>query len=216
MKNPKIKIFIFIIPFLLDCYYPKKSEPIDLLWIPILSNITQMNILFIGDSLAERSNTFGLQETLGSNFTLQSLARSGWDVPRWEANFHEILQYKPNLCIIGLGTNDANNYPTSQFPKIYNNFASRIQTFFPKTILLHTLPPPTELPILKSKIKLNNSWILENYNEKFIVDLFTIFENNSHLPLYPTWDPVHPNPIGYDLIRDAYRERIIHVLNLNH
>ncbi len=207
-RSRRFLIFLIVCLNLIDCYYSDKE--IDNWGTLSLLRREEIRILFVGDSLSERSNTFELSARLGNRYRIQDLSKSGWDIPRWNRNIDQILEYKPNILIIGLGTNDALNYPVEFFPNRYREFQEKLQFFLPLSFQLHTLSPPTASEALKEKIFQNNEWLRKEYNA--YVDLFKAIENfqkNSEIPVYPIADPIHPNPIGYDIIGNEYKKAII-------
>lgn len=193
-----------------NCYTSKDSSDIPTL-LPLLMN-DEIKILVIGDSLSERSNAFDLQSKLGSSYSLKDISVSGRDVRIWLTDLEKIQENKANIVIVNLGTNDASYYPTEEYPRFYSELIEYIRNISSWKILL-TLVPPTNDPILKERIRINNSWINTNYPNDTKVNLQELFEKNSELPLYPTADPIHPNPIGYDLIGIEYL-RIISGLSI--
>jgi acyl-CoA thioesterase I len=211
MKKYFSKVKIYFITVLLvgsnlvNCYYSKKED-----LSPLLSLITdkKLTVLFIGDSLAELSDAFGLKEKLGTQFEITNISKSGWDIPLWMGNQSEIISKKSDIAIIGLVTNDANNYSTDLFPQRYQEIVEFLRRVHGWQLIL-TLAPPTAIPSLESKIKINNDHIQSTYSAYPIVDLFELFKKNQDLPLYPSIDPIHPNPIGYELIGEEYRKRLL-------
>ncbi|WCL49582.1 SGNH/GDSL hydrolase family protein [Leptospira sp. GIMC2001] len=166
------------------------------------------SIIIIGDSLSERSGGFSLQEKLGSEFVVYDISVSGRDIPIWLNHKNEILSKKSDIVIVNLGTNDASYYPTELYPSNYNQLVNFLkENHFWKIIV--SLVPPTNNPILQSRIATNNEYLRNQYANETIVDLEKLFLNNSNLPLYPIFDDIHPNPIGYEMIGEEYRKTII-------
>jgi acyl-CoA thioesterase I len=208
--NPKIfNIFAVVLIYinLFNCYHSKKED-----LSPLLSLIVdnKISILMLGDSLAERSNAFGLKEKLGIQFEVKNISKSGWDIPLWMGNQQEILSNKTDIIIVGLVTNDSNHYSTDLFPARYQEIVEFLRNNHSWQLVL-TLAPPTNIPSLEANIKINNDFISANYSSYPIVDLFTLFKDNKDLPLYPAVDPLHPNPIGYELIGEEYRKKLLNL-----
>jgi acyl-CoA thioesterase-1 len=200
-------VFLFTI-FSFACYNSKDKSEIPAL-LPLILN-KQVGILMLGDSLAERSNAFGLQEKLGTKYNIKNISISGRDVRIWLANKTTIEENKMDIVIVNLGTNDASYYPIEEFPTNYSNLVNYLETVHNWQVVL-TLVPPTNDNILKTRIKFNNLWIKNTYSNKLLVDLESLFESKPELPLYPLADPIHPNQIGYDLIGYEYQKKILNL-----
>ncbi|MCC5815419.1 MAG: SGNH/GDSL hydrolase family protein [Leptospira sp.] len=207
--SSKFIVKLFILVFLglnfSTCYHSKKED-----LSPLLSLITdkKISVLIVGDSLAERSDAFGLREKLGTQFEVLNISKSGWDIPLWMGNQSEILSKKSDILILGLGTNDANNYSTDLFPDRFKEMVNFLRDNHDWRLIL-TLVPPTDIPSLEANIRINNDHIRSDYTNYPIVDLFELFKKNQDLPLYPIIDPLHPNPIGYDLIGEEYKKKLL-------
>lgn len=196
-----LKITIVFILFLTNCYTSKDTSDLPSI-LPLLMN-QKIALLMIGDSLSERSNTFDLQQKLGDSYKINDISVSGRDVRIWLADKQKIQANKANIVIVNLGTNDASYYSTNEYPKYYSELIDYLRSIYSWKIVL-TLVPPTNDPILKERIQINNLWIQTNYPTETKVDLLDLFEKNKSLPLYPTIDSIHPNPIGYDIIGSEY------------
>jgi len=195
------KFILIAIVFIGNCYTSKESSDIPSL-LPLLLN-QKIEILMIGDSLSERSNAFGLQAKLGSSYHIKDISVSGRDVRIWLTYREKIQENKANLVVVNLGTNDASYYSNDEFPRYYSELIEYLRSASNWQIIL-TLVPPTNDAILKERIRINNSWINKQYPNETKVNLEDLFNKNSNLPLYPTADPIHPNPIGYDIIGSEY------------
>jgi lysophospholipase L1-like esterase len=200
-----MKYLVIIILSLTSCYTSKKEDFSSILYL--LTNSTQ-SVLILGDSLSERSNSFGLKEKLGSSYTITDISVSGRDIPIWLNDTGTILANKSNIIIVNLGTNDASYSGVSTYPENYRNLIQFLESSHNWLIILSQVPPTND-GILQSRIAINNQWIKNTYPDKVLVDLETIFYQNWSLPLYPTTDPIHPNPIGYELIGEAYRTALL-------
>lgn len=204
LKFSYFAILANALPYI-SCYHSQEQEIFPLLH---LVQDQPHSVLILGDSLAEYSNGFDLQEKLGGSFQVRNISRAGWDVPLWMTDQASILAEKTDILVVELGTNDANNYGTESFPENYSELIRFLEENH-NWIILHSKVPRTTLPDLAEKIRINNEWIQENYNSKPLVDLDRVFQDNANLPLYPLIDPVHPNPIGYDLIGEEYKKAIL-------
>lgn len=202
-----MKYLIAIILSLTSCYTSEKDNLSSLLYL--LTNESK-SLLILGDSLSERSDSFGLQSKLASSYTIKDISVSGRDIPIWMNDIGTILANKSDVIIVNLGTNDASYSNSSAFPENYNRLIEFLESSHHWLIIL-TQVPPTNDPILQSRISVNNQWIKDNYPNNTKVDLEEIFYKNWSLPLYPSTDPIHPNPIGYELIGEAYRKTLLQV-----
>jgi len=199
---------------LINCYTSKDQVDKSYL-IPLLKqtnekqSILQVNI--IGDSLSERSVGFGLQNKLGNNYKVNDFSVSGRSVYSWLFDISRPFNPQPNILIIELGTNDVMNDPSYDFIGYFNRLLTEIKLRSSARIIL-TAVPLTDDKGLQNKIKVNNNFIRSLSANYTVTDLEAVFEaNRSTIKLYPSYDPIHPNPVGYELIGEAYKKDILYV-----
>ena len=167
----------------------------------------QVNI--IGDSLSERSLAFSLQNKLGSGYQVNDFSVSGRTVFDWLFDISRPFNPMPDIVIIELGTNDAMMATNYDFIEYYNRLLSEIQIRSKAKIIVTAIPLTDETGI-QARIKVNNNFIRSLSNLYTISDLEKAFEDNrSNLRLYPSYDPIHPNPVGYELIGEIYKKDIL-------
>ncbi len=204
-----MKFFFISFIFLLNCYHEKKNQYTNLFLlskIKSVNNIIQLNI--IGDSLSERSSSFGLKQKLGASFQINDYSISGRNVPDWLGDISRPFKIAPNLIIIELGTNDAYFEGNYNFFEKYNFLIKEIELRSNAKIFL-SLVPETNQNGIQSIIKKNNFQIKTLEAKYSIVDLETIFRKNGLVNLYPLQDPIHPNSVGYELIGEEYKRIIL-------
>lgn len=173
--------------------------------INLLDPAQPKKILIIGDSLSEYSGAFGLPEKLGAGFRVNDISRAGWDVPLWLSDRATIQANLADFVVVNLGTNDAAYGGAQSYAVNYSELVAFLESVHNWKLVL-TLVTPTANPVLQARIANNNRWIRERYQHYSKIDLETVFHNNASLPLYPSYDPIHPNPIGYELIGEEYRK----------
>ncbi len=173
------------------------------------SKVIQVNI--IGDSLSERSVAFGLQNKLGSGYKVNDFSVSGRSIYDWLFDISRPFSPVPDLVIIELGTNDVLTNASYDFISYLNRLLDEIKARSSARIIL-TAIPLTDDKGLYNKIKANNSYVRSLSNFYTIVDLEKAFEDNrSNIRLYPSYDPIHPNPSGYELIGEVYKKEILYL-----
>lgn len=207
-------IFLFILLFNLNCYTSKDSVDKSYL-IPLMkstsndSKIIQVNI--IGDSLSERSTAFGLQNKLGSGYKVNDFSVSGRTVYDWLFDISRPFNPVPDVIILELGTNDVMTGSNYDFNSYLNRLLEEIKIRSSARIIL-TAIPLTDDKGLQGRIKANNTYVRSLSSLYTITELEKAFEDNrSNLLLYPSYDPIHPNPSGYELIGELYKKDILYL-----
>ncbi|RHX85263.1 SGNH/GDSL hydrolase family protein [Leptospira stimsonii] len=174
--------------------------------LPLIGPLLKVGI--IGDSLSQRSDGFGLREKLGSRFTVTDYSVSGRSVPGWNDVIGTALTEQQDLLILELGTNDVSSYPIDQFPGNYEILLQSIQKVSNAAILV-TILPPTIQPGYRANILQINPYLRSLGSSYLTADMETVFlETEKTIPLYPQIDPIHPNPVGYDLMGTVYSDAI--------
>ncbi|PJZ28576.1 SGNH/GDSL hydrolase family protein [Leptospira kmetyi] len=174
--------------------------------LPLIGPLLKVGI--IGDSLSQRSDGFGLREKLGSRFTVTDYSVSGRDVPGWTQAIGTAFTEQQDVLILELGTNDVSGYPTDQFPNHYENLIGTIQSKTNSAIIV-TILPPTIQPGYRANIFQINPYLRSLGSRYPTADMETVFlETEKTIPLYPVTDPIHPNPVGYDLMGTVYADTI--------
>lgn len=206
-------VFLFFL-FASNCYTSKDSVDKSYL-IPLMkqsntdSKTIQVNI--IGDSLSERSNAFGLQNKLGSGHVVNDFSVSGRTVYDWLFDISRPFSKVPNIIIIELGTNDVMTNSSYNFNSYLNRLLDEIKIRSSARIIL-TAVPLTDDNGLQNRIRVNNNYVRSLATSYTIVDLEKVFEDNrSNIRLYPSYDPIHPNPSGYELIGEVYKKEILYL-----
>ncbi|MDV6234415.1 SGNH/GDSL hydrolase family protein [Leptospira ellisii] len=174
--------------------------------LPLTGPLLRVGI--IGDSLSQRSDGFGLREKLGNRFTVTDYSVSGRDVPGWTIEIGTALTGEQDLWIVELGTNDVSGYPIERFPDNYEFLLNEIRSKS-NGIVMPTVLPPTIQTGYREKILLINPYLRSLGSRYPIADMETVFlQTENSIPLYPQTDPIHPNPVGYDLMGTVYADSI--------
>lgn len=207
-------VFLFIFLFTFQCYNSKDKVDQSYL-IPLMkstsndSKIIQVSI--IGDSLSERSLAFGLQNKLGIDYHINDFSISGRNIFDWLFDISRPFNPVPDIIIIELGTNDAMAGSNYDFKLYLEHLLSEIKSRSNARIIL-TAIPLTDNNSLHARIKENNSYVRSLSNLYTISDLEKAFaENSSNIRMYPSYDPIHPNPVGYELIGEVYKKDILYI-----
>lgn len=207
-----LNLILFLSVFLCfsNCYHSDKPSG---QYLSILgANVLNRKITIVGDSLAQWSDGFGLRSRLPSEFTVTDLSVAGYTTEDWIQNQNRLNAIPTDLWILELGTNDAMVYGTSGFETRTLNLIDFLQSN-QNSIVYLTLVPKTKMVSIQDTIRTNNSTlraIQEKKPKVEIVDIESIFESyQGELPLYPISDPIHPNQIGYDLMGETYRKKIL-------
>jgi lysophospholipase L1-like esterase len=204
----KYRIISLVCIFFVNCY--TSSKPNTNAILALLNRRTQnnqMQITLVGDSLAERSNSFDLQKRLGASFKLNSYAISGRSSFDWLMDSNRLFQTPADIILIELGINDA--YREYNFEEVYTRFINELESKFQAKFILATMPLTNEVSI-QAKIKKNNESIRAKSNQYKISDLEKVFEDaKSTQVLFPPNDPIHPTSIGYELIGEKFKADIL-------
>ena len=161
----------------------------------------------IGDSLSYRSGAFGLASKLGGGYSVNNYSIEGRNTFDWLSDISTAFQTSPHILIIELGTNDAMTLSSANYQKYTYNLLAEIKKRANPIILL-TAVPLTEMQSIQTIIHENNIFLKSLSTEYKIVDIESIFEKET-ISIYPLSDPIHPNPIGYEIMGEAYRSAIL-------
>ncbi len=204
------RFIFFLLLLIFGCYTSKESVDKSYLASLMSSNHTEtIQVNIIGDSLSERSLAFSLQNKLGSGYQVNDFSVSGRTVFDWLFDISRPFNPMPDIVIIELGTNDAMMATNYDFIEYYNRLLSEIQIRSKAKIIVTAIPLTDETGI-QARIKVNNNFIRSLSNLYTISDLEKAFEDNrSNLRLYPSYDPIHPDPVGYELIGEIYKKDIL-------
>jgi len=173
------------------------------------SNTQTIQVSIIGDSLSERSNAFGLQNKLGVNYKVNDFSISGRTTFDWLYDISRSFNPVPDLIIIELGTNDVMMGANYDFAFYLNRLIEEIKLRSNAKIILTAIPLTDDLG-LHERIKINNTYVRSLSNLYSVTELEKAFEDNrANLRLYPSYDPIHPNPVGYELIGELYKKEIL-------
>ncbi|WP_244279465.1 SGNH/GDSL hydrolase family protein [Leptospira brenneri] len=206
---------IYFIPFItinlfFGCYHSDKPNN---QYLSLLGGISlERRITIVGDSLGQWSDGFGLKSKLPSEFKVTDISVAGYTTEDWLQNKNRMNEIPTDLWIIELGTNDAMVYGTNGFESRTKELISFLESAQTSRILV-TAIPLTNMVSIQETIRTNNQ-ILRNLKDTKpnvdYVEIESIFETYSgSLPLYPVSDPIHPNQIGYELMGEAYRKKIL-------
>lgn len=203
-------ILIFSLVLLMGCYHSDKPTN---QYLSLFGGISlERRITIVGDSLGQWSDGFGLRTKLPSEFKITDISVAGYTTEDWLQNKNRMNEIPTDLWIIELGTNDAMVYGASGFESKTRELVSFLESSQVSRILL-TAIPLTNMTSIQETIRTNNQTIRilkENKTNIDFVDIESIFESYSgSLPLYPISDPIHPNQIGYELMGEAYRKKIL-------
>lgn len=203
-------ILIFSLVLLMGCYHSDKPTN---QYLSLFGGISlERRITIVGDSLGQWSDGFGLRTKLPSEFKITDISVAGYTTEDWLQNKNRMNEIPTDLWIIELGTNDAMVYGASGFESKTRELVSFLESSQVSRILLTTIPL-TNMTSIRETIRTNNQTIRnlkENKTNIDFVDIESIFESYSgSLPLYPISDPIHPNQIGYELMGEAYRKKIL-------
>lgn len=192
------------------CYHSDKTNN---QYLSLLGEISlNHQITIVGDSLGQWSDGFGLKSKLPAEFKVTDISVAGYTTEDWLQNKDRLNAIPTDLWILELGTNDAMVYGTIGFESRTRELISFLESSQVSKVLLTTIPL-TNMASIKETIKANNQTIRllkENKPNIDYVEIESIFESNpSGVPLYPLSDPIHPNQIGYELMGEAYRKKIL-------
>ncbi|PJZ81880.1 SGNH/GDSL hydrolase family protein [Leptospira meyeri] len=172
----------------------------------------EQRISIVGDSLGQWSEGFGLKTKLPQEFKVTDISVAGYTTEDWLQNRSRMEEIPTDLWIIELGTNDAMVYGTNGFESRTLELISILQSS-PTTKILLTTIPLTNMSSIREIIRSNNQILRQLKGKKTnidFVDIESLFESNpGTIPLYPISDPIHPNQLGYEIMGEAYRKKIL-------
>ena len=194
------------------------------LFIFMIISCSTTKIACVGDSITYGSGIIGrdslsypaqLQNKLEKKYEVQNFGVSGstmlkkGDKPYWkEPEFKSAKEFKPDIVIIMLGTNDSKTFNWNIYKNEFiSDYCSMIQTFKKlnsKSRIYIGLPPPVfenrwdmQKTVVEFEIINIIKKIALEYDLKTI-DFFTLFQEKSiYFP-----DGVHPNAAGAKLMAD--------------
>lgn len=210
-KNLKHILCFFVFPITFQfCYHSDKPSQ---QYLSLLgANAFNRKITIVGDSLAQWSNGFGLKQKLPSEFTVTDLSVAGYSTEDWLQNKNRLNEIPTQIWILELGTNDAMVYGTSGYETRTRSLIDFLQNS-QNSIVYLTLIPRTNMASIRETIRTNNETLRQIKSQKQNVDTIdveTFFESyQGDVPLYPVSDPIHPNQIGYEIMGELYRKKIL-------
>jgi lysophospholipase L1-like esterase len=172
-----------------------------------------IKVACVGDSITNGTEyPDDLWMMLGTNYTVGNFGVGGAtvslesDKPYMnQIEFQEAKQFKPNIVIIMLGTNDA--YPSRQqslnnFTNDYKKLVDALQELSPEPKIFLVIPPP----VFNAALGPNNTILLDGVIPRITqaatelglptVDVYTPLINHADY----FWDGVHPNSNGAKII----------------
>ncbi len=183
---------------------------------------TTMRVACIGDSLTEVSGyPSDLQTLLGTFYNVENFGVSSTTVQldtykpyMYEAAFVGAKNFKPNIAVIMLGTNDARNdcaQSLENFTTDYIQLIDQFQALDSRTIVFIVIPTP----IFQNSLVLNSTIFAEQ-----IIPLIEQVAAEKNLPVvdvysalqdYPGYFPdgVHPTSEGAQIIANQVYQAIL-------
>ena len=176
-------------------------------------NSFPVRVACVGDSITNGTEyPDDLWMMLGTNYTVGNFGVGGAtaslesDKPYMDQiEFQEAKQFKPDIVVIMLGTNDA--YPSRQqnlnnFTADFKKLVDAFQELIPKPEIFLVLPPP----VFSADLGPNNTILLVNVIPRIMqvatelglptIDVYTPLMNHADY----FWDGVHPNNNGAKII----------------
>jgi lysophospholipase L1-like esterase len=176
-------------------------------------NSFPIRVACVGDSITNGTEyPDDLWMMLGTNYTVGNFGVGGAtaslesDKPYMEQiEFKEAKQFKPDIIVIMLGTNDA--YPSRQqnlnnFTDDYKRLVDAFQELSPKPKIFLVIPPP----VFNSAFGPNNTILLDGVIPRITqvatelglptIDVYTPLMNHADY----FWDGVHPSSNGAKII----------------
>ncbi len=192
-------------------------------------NLTR--VACIGDSITEGATLVNQSETsyprmlghfLGPKYVVLNCGRSATtlqkkgDFPYWiSKEFWNTFQFKPQIVVIKLGTNDTKpqNWVLGDFEKDYQALLDTIRTMTPSPKIFVCLP----VPVYESEWGINDSTLVQGVlpivkklaerNKLTVIDLY---HGMSNQPLnFP--DHIHPNEQGAKNMAEIVARKILSV-----
>ncbi len=193
-----VPVFLFF-----GCYSQNDSGSLS----GLLPESGSIPVTVLGDSLCERSQGFGLREGLGSNFEITEACVSLRGAADWLPELNLALTNTPRLIIIELGLNDLLYHPIELFPGNYSALLSELQARSNAILMVTVLPPPTIA--YHSDILQMNVFLKSLGSAHPLADMETPFlDAEGQIELYPSIDPIHPNPVGYSIMKTVYMAEV--------
>ena len=182
----------------------------------------------IGDSITEgfgiawqSDNSYPalLDSILGDDYAVMNFGRSSTttlrdgDFPYWSAKeFRNALNYRPEIVIIKLGTNDCKAYQwnAEKFEKSYQSLVDTLRSAGNPVIKVCLPIPVTQLIWEMNDSVITNGVIpvirtIAERNSLEIIDLYSVFENHQEWYLN---DGVHPNRDGAKIIAERVAQAV--------
>lgn len=194
------------------------------LFIFMINSCSTAKIACVGDSITYGSGIIErdslsypaqLQNKLEKKYEVRNFGVSGstmlkkGDKPYWEEpEFKSAKEFKPDIVIIMLGTNDSKtfnwNVHKNEFITDYNSMIQTFKKLNPKSEIFIGLPPPVfenRWDMQKTVVEFEIIMLLKKIameNDLNTIDFFTLFKEKSiYFP-----DGVHPNAAGAKLMAD--------------
>jgi acyl-CoA thioesterase I len=181
-----------------------------------------IKVACVGDSITDGTEyPADLRTMLGANYTVDNFGEGGATVSLQsdkpymnQIEFQEAKQFKPNIVIIMIGTNDA--YPSRQqnlnnFTNDYKKLVDAFQELSSKPKIFLVIPPP----VFNAALGPNNTILLNGVIPRLtqvatelglpIIDTYTPLMNHADY----FWDGVHPNSNGAKIIATQIYKAII-------
>jgi acyl-CoA thioesterase I len=185
-------------------------------------NAFPIRVACVGDSITDGTEyPADLWMMLGTNYTVGNFGVGGAtaslesDGPYMnQIKFQEAKQFKPDIVVIMLGTNDA--YPSRQqnlnnFTNDYKKLVDAFQELSSKPKIFLVIPPP----VFNAALGPNNTILLDGVIPRLtqvatelglpIIDMYTRMTNHADY----FWDGVHPNGNGAKIIATQIYEAIV-------
>lgn len=149
---------------------------------------------------------------LTPGFKVTDISIAGYSTQDWLQNKNRLNEIPTDLWLLELGTNDAMVYGTSGFEPRTIELITFLESSQTSKVMVTTIPL-TNMASIRETIRTNNQTIRrlkENRSNLDYVEIESIFESyTGEVPLYPVSDPIHPNQIGYEIMGEAYRKKIL-------
>ena len=179
-----------------------------------LALVPPRSVLIIGDSLTERSDGFGLSGSAGPALNVRALGIAGTDYRDWLVRLDDAFAEggpPADIVLVPLGTNDGYRFTPAEHVGNVQRLHESIRTRSSATTYYFQMPRSND-GVLAANIRANNLALAANLPDSTVplIDLDTPFETaRSGPPLYPANDPIHPTDVGYRIIADEIRLRLL-------
>ncbi|MGO8807180.1 MAG: GDSL-type esterase/lipase family protein [Candidatus Bathyarchaeia archaeon] len=206
----KLKLLAILISIVILFALIVRFQP----WSPLSANeVTPIRVACVGDSItAITGYPSDLQSLLGSGYTVGNFGVNGttvlldsWNPYMNQSEFQKALDFKPNIVVIMLGTNDDLQMlrpSNTSFEEDYTKLICAFQQLESKPKIWIVTPPP----IFSNSSDLSNAYFkgtiipkIEDLAHKTnlpLIDVYAAFGNHSDYFV----DGVHPNSEGAALI----------------